>query len=77
MHWPAWQVLPAAQGLSQPPQCWLLVMVSAHIAPHVVWLAAQPHMPAEHAAPPLQALSQLPQWPMSVFTSTQAPLQLV
>jgi hypothetical protein len=36
MHWPPWHVLPTAQGLSQPPQCWLLVMVSTQLPPQLV-----------------------------------------
>jgi hypothetical protein len=55
------QVLPVAHGLSQPPQWAVFTSVSTQLPPHVVCPLAQPHAPPAQLAPPLHALSQVPQ----------------
>lgn len=77
LHLPAEQVVPVAQGLSQPPQCAVFTMVSTQLPPHDACPLAQPHTPAVQAAPPAHALPHMPQLPMLVMTSTQVPLQSV
>jgi hypothetical protein len=62
MHCPPTQFMPPAQGRLQPPQWALLVLVSAHIVPHNIWLApAQPQVPLTQAVAPAGQALQPPQ----------------
>jgi hypothetical protein len=77
-HLPLEHACPMAQGLSQPPQCVGLSLVSTQAEPHSAkpWLQLAPHTPASHTAMPLAGASQtLPhvlQFCASVVKLTQA-----
>jgi hypothetical protein len=78
---PPSQVAPAAQVVSQLPQCAESVVKSTQRSPHAVRAAVQakPHMPASQtgAAPAgaLQMWPHLPQFELSFWTSVHEPPQ--
>ena len=65
------------QGESQPPQCWLLPLVSTQVAPQSVSPPGQAHIPAWQLSPARHALLQTPQCEKSVWVSTQSVPQRV
>ena len=54
------QISPVAQTLSQLPQCFAELRLE-HSLPHSCSPGAQAHLPSAQPAPPMQAVSQLPQ----------------
>jgi hypothetical protein len=71
---PAIQVLPAAQGFSQPPQFSLSLWTLTHLPSQVICPAAQAQLPAWQVLPSVHAVAHVPQFIESVIGSTQAPL---
>jgi hypothetical protein len=79
-HWqvPATQLAPAGQAVRQAPQLAGSFWVSTHWIPAPVqWVAmtSQAQAPAPQVPSP-QDLSHAPQWAVSAWRSTQAPLQV-
>lgn len=64
------------QGLLQPPQFALLVIVSTHALPQSICpAAAQPHVPPLQTEPAGQAMPQPPQLSALFVVSTHAPAE--
>jgi hypothetical protein len=65
------------QGRLQPPQCWVLLVMSTQLAPHAVRFAPQslPQVPAEHTSALLHPMPHVPQLAGSEDRSTHAPAQ--
>jgi hypothetical protein len=68
------QISPAAQVLSQVPQC-LGEFKFEHSVPHSCSPVAHAHLPSMQAAPPLHAVSHEPQWAASDIGSKHWPAQ--
>jgi hypothetical protein len=69
--------VPAAQAFWHEPQFRASLSVLTHTPPQFVLPGGQAHAPATHEVPPVQLTPQAPQFALSVWISTQAPLQVV
>jgi hypothetical protein len=76
MHCPPWQLVPPVQGMLQPPQWVLLLLVSTQALPHNIRPAtAQPQTPLLQASAPAGQALQPPQCAIvpSPVAGTHAP----
>lgn len=71
---PAWQLVPFAHRVPQPPQLMLSVCSLTQTLPHADNPAAQPHLPALHVWLLLHFVPHMPQLLVSVCRSTHVPM---